>query len=390
MAKKNKISGIAKIDEKITQELEDHRMAWCGFIIEALRQYNDNLGKEDEGKTLYATYLDMMIRWYPQIDQEGQDSYGKFAAVRNSVEASTDKEKNIILCQNLKFSDDGFLQMLSGQGRKRSIHFEHNPPVKQIREWLTIGFKKGLSSDNKDEFNKQLSRIINSKPVPVRPSKEDALIDFCWNFVKYSNNNKKLKVLKEKLYKFLISEKYSVLILSKNETNKIENRKVAEINLKENGNYQSRLTLSNGSTIIVNSLFNEFIRLQDVLKSVESDTHEEVMRPFFDDIISDKSNVKLNENNQRKYKRKPGANKMKFWFDKYLKFWQAKVLPMHLDSILNKENTPNTTKARRYNTKISNVLSLNQIDVFNRLLISFYWLIISKEDLIKRFEDAAK
>lgn len=137
---------MATIDTTISQELENHRLAWCELIVHAIKKHKEHsTNKEHSTKknaSLYDTYLDLMIRWYAQLDQNGEDSYSKFYASRVSKKAlqkgdakdvTVANKVNLILCANLKYSPAAMMEL-------RKVHpeisYEHNPPVKYVREKL--------------------------------------------------------------------------------------------------------------------------------------------------------------------------------------------------------------------------------------------------------------
>jgi hypothetical protein len=149
---------MATIDTTISQELENHRLAWCELIVHALKTHKEHsTNKEHSTKknaSLYDTYLDLMIRWYAQLDQNGEDSYSKFYASRVSKKAlqkgdakdvPVANKVNLILCANLKYSPAAMMEL-------RKVHpeisYEHNPPVKYVRERL-IELREKLEEEPK-------------------------------------------------------------------------------------------------------------------------------------------------------------------------------------------------------------------------------------------------
>ena len=145
--------------------LKNLKLDWCEKIKIALDYHSQDLIK----KTLNKTFLDIIVRWYPQIDQEGYDSYSPYYNCRNK-NATLKARLKLLTRLNLKFSKDGLEQIKKMD--KPAIHFEHNPPVDYVVNNLI---------QNKDNFEN-----------------------------------------KEKIFEHLNSLDYSVVILTKAEAKKLE------------------------------------------------------------------------------------------------------------------------------------------------------------------------
>jgi hypothetical protein len=131
------------------QNLENLKLDWCEKIKIALDFHSKDLIK----KTLNKTFLDIIVRWFPQIDQEGYDSYSAYYSCRNR-NATLMARAKLLTRLNLKFSKHALLQIK--QSNKPTIHYEHNPPVDFIVSSL-IENKKILR--NKEEILAHLKKL---------------------------------------------------------------------------------------------------------------------------------------------------------------------------------------------------------------------------------------
>jgi len=121
-------------------KLKDLQLDWCNKIKIALDFHEQDLIK----KTLNKTFLDIIVRWFPQIDQEGYDSYSAYYNCRNK-KATLIARVKLLTRLNLKFSQSALLAIK--QSIIPYIHYEHNPPVDFIVSSL-IENKKELKSNN--------------------------------------------------------------------------------------------------------------------------------------------------------------------------------------------------------------------------------------------------
>ncbi len=165
--------------------LNNLKLDWCEKIKIALDDHSHDLIK----KTLNKTLLDFIVRWYPQIDQEGYDSYSPYYNCRNK-NATLKGRLKLLTRLNLKFSKNALEQIK--KINKPAIHFEHNPPVDFVVDSLI---------QNKDSFEN-----------------------------------------KESIFKHLNSLDYSVVILTKVEAEKLQKK------FKKTGEAKERLVCALGET----------------------------------------------------------------------------------------------------------------------------------------------
>jgi hypothetical protein len=110
---------------EMIKELKSLKKDWIKKISYAIKQYEVPLAK----KSLKKTFLDMIVRWYPQIDQDGYDSYSAFKNCK-SEKPTLNARLTLLTRGNLKFSKKGAREILHEIQPK--ISFEHNPPVDYI------------------------------------------------------------------------------------------------------------------------------------------------------------------------------------------------------------------------------------------------------------------
>ncbi len=137
------------------KELKSLKKDWIKKISYAIQQYEVASDK----KILKKTFLDMIVRWYPQIDQDGYDSYSAFKnCARNNA---TIKARLTLLTRgNLKFSEKGTREILHKWRPK--ISFEHNPPVDYIVKKL-IELRDSQLLNSKQKFNVIKKKLDDEK-----------------------------------------------------------------------------------------------------------------------------------------------------------------------------------------------------------------------------------
>ena len=87
--------------------------------------------KRKKGKTLIETCLDLMIRWCPQMNEEGRDTYSFDIIRKLKTHRITIRAAELIgnLIDNYGTEPrEVFLERLND-----NIHYEHNSPVNEIR-----------------------------------------------------------------------------------------------------------------------------------------------------------------------------------------------------------------------------------------------------------------
>lgn len=114
----------------------------------------------------YSNWLDLplklMVRWYPQLDDTGKDTYGKWEIFREEFKYTPDAveiEKQIRDEFEDRLGSDDSKEATKAKsemvGRlKDELHYEHNPPVKVVFDKLTPLYgqiKEDLQNELKQE-----------------------------------------------------------------------------------------------------------------------------------------------------------------------------------------------------------------------------------------------
>ena len=148
--------------------LEKLKIDWCEKIKIALEFHSQDLIK----KTLNKTFLDIIVRWYPQIDQEGYDSYGSYYNCRNK-NATLKGRLKLLTRLNLKFTKDALEQIKKMD--KPAIHFEHNPPVDYVVNSL---IQNKDNFENKESIFEYLTRLDYSVIILTKAEAKKLEKDF--------------------------------------------------------------------------------------------------------------------------------------------------------------------------------------------------------------------
>jgi hypothetical protein len=148
--------------------LKNLKIDWCEKIKIALEFHSQDLIK----KTLNKTFLDIIVRWYPQIDQEGYDSYSPYYNCRNK-KATLKGRLKLLTRLNLKFSKDALEQIKKID--KPAIHFEHNPPVDYVVKSL---IQNKDSFENKESIFEHLNRMDYSVVILTKAEAKKLEKDF--------------------------------------------------------------------------------------------------------------------------------------------------------------------------------------------------------------------
>ena len=100
-------------------ELEQHQMWIANLIIEALKGKMPKTG-------IQKKHLNILVRWYPQINQKGADFYDSYMKAKKP-RATQNARKELASCKNIRFSKSAFSQLKDSS--QPDIYPEHNPPV---------------------------------------------------------------------------------------------------------------------------------------------------------------------------------------------------------------------------------------------------------------------
>jgi hypothetical protein len=144
----------------MNQDLDKHRR-WIANLIA-----KNNL--DSSQSKIQKKHLHLLVRWFPQIDQEGIDSYEKYIKCKNR-KATNKSKKNLLECENFSFSIEALKELDS---EMPDIYPEHNPPVSKVVEELKkIKGEKVesiISLFNRIEYQVIILTTKESKEIPPK------------------------------------------------------------------------------------------------------------------------------------------------------------------------------------------------------------------------------
>lgn len=108
--------------------------------------------------------FDHLVRWYAQVDDNGRDNYSAGGIIERLHHCKISKEASS-LCRDL-IDDETYLKKSKSDKKtklKSIVHYEHNVPVKIMKNKLLNLVPPFTVDDVKDVLNKDYEIIIISK-----------------------------------------------------------------------------------------------------------------------------------------------------------------------------------------------------------------------------------